>query len=120
MRSGRKRPSDFLTEAQQLARNGFYREALQLYQSAWSLQSDNREALYGMAACFFRLGNLRQAEYYSRILLEKAPGSPQGERLLQLIAQTQRQRGDPRRRTLLEECEERYDDEDLRGEPLEG
>lgn len=120
MRSRRKRPNDFLTEAQQLARNGFYREALQLYQSAWSLKPDNEVALYGMAACFFRLGNLRQAEYYGRILLEKFPGSPQGKRLLQLIAQTRRQQGDPRRRTLVEECEERYDDDDLRGELLDG
>ncbi len=116
---GRDKASNFLGEAKNLARNGFYREALRLYQNVWAQKPEERVALYGVAACLFRLRNLRQAEYHVRLLLEKSPDFPKAKRLLELIEQSRRQRGEYQRYTLLEEYRDNYEDEDLHGEPFE-
>ena len=96
----------FLDEAEGLARNHFYREALELFEAARLDCPDNSRALFGCAACFFRLGYAMDAAILLRRLIQLAPDHAKGAQLLKLIEQQNPEM--VRRKTLLEDSRDVY------------
>jgi len=109
-----KKAEGLLVEAENLARNRFYREAVDLYQSIWQQDTGNLKARYGMAACQYRLKRLAEAEQTVQDVLRRDPAYPRAAPLLKRIQDELKQRR-PARKTLLEGCEDLYDDDGLAG-----
>ncbi len=107
MRLGKPgKPEGFLDEAEGLARNRFYREALELFESVRSDRPDDPRALFGCAACLYRLGRDMDAAILVRRLLQMAPEYPKALQLLKTIEQQNPET--VRRKTLLEDSRDSY------------
>ncbi len=100
------KPEGFLDEAEGLARNHFYREALELFESVRSDRPDDPRALFGCAACLYRLGRGVDAAILLRRLIQLAPDHARGAQLLKTIEQQNPEI--VRRRTLLEDSRDNY------------
>lgn len=108
--TGKSRKSDgFLIEAEGLARNHFYREALELFEAARFERPDDPRTLFGCAACLYRLGRSVDAAILLRRLMQIAPDHSKAVLLLNAIEKQNPET--PRRRTLLEDSQDRYIDE---------
>lgn len=108
--------NSFFEEAQGLARNGFYREALDLYRQIWANEPNRLEALYGIAACMYRLGNLQQAERHLNQLLQRDADHAKSKQLLHKVREGLKIQA-KKRGSLLDKTDETYLDEGLRDFP---
>ncbi len=110
MRLGKPgKPEGFLDEAEGLARNHFYREALELFEAVRFDRPDDPRALFGCAACLFRLGRGMDAAILLRRLIQLAPNHAKGAQLLKTIEQQNPET--MRRKTLLEDSRDVYSED---------